>query len=181
VAVKLALIFVNSVTLGSNDYAPYHYDYIKLVQEKDILPFLRKQHMQFGNMISAIPEHKGNWAYASGKWSVKQVLQHIIDTERIFSFRLLALSRGEQQHIPGFEQDDYANAVDVTERSIKDLQQEFDAVRRSTISLVESLKPEYLERRGIVNGDPVLAGALPFILAGHVEHHIGVLTSKYDL
>jgi hypothetical protein len=181
VPAKLGFIFVNSVPFGSNDCAPYHYAYLNLVREEDILPYLRAQQTQFGDMISAISEVKGNWAYAPGKWSVKQVIQHVIDTERIFAFRLLALSRGEQQPIPGFEQNDYADAVDVTARSTDDLRHEFDTVRDATISLLESLHPTALEHRGIISGHPVLAGALPYILAGHVAHHVGVLTSKYGL
>lgn len=168
-------------SVENGDCAPFHLAYIRLVESQDLSAFLPAQQVRFSNMISNIPEDRGNEAYAPGKWTIKQVLQHVIDTERIFAYRLLALCRGEQQPIPGFEQDDYMAAVDVSGRSLDDQCREFDSVRSATITLMESLRPQDLQHRGTISESPVLAAALPYVLAGHVEHHIGVLISKYRL
>lgn len=163
------------------DCAPYHYDYVMLVRDKNINTFLHEQKEAFTGLIAALPEEQGNYAYAPGKWTIKQVIQHVIDTERIFSFRLLALARGEHQHIPGFEQDDYAAAVDVTDRTLAQQRDEFDSVRRATQTLLSSLTPNDLAHRGTISGFSVAAKALPYILAGHVEHHVRILKERYGV
>ena len=170
---------MNSFLVERGDCAPYHYEYIQRVKDADISELLETQRDRFASMIASIPEERGNFAYAPGKWTIKQVLQHVIDTERIFAFRLLALARGETQPIPGFEQDEYAAAVDLTDRTLTAIHKEFITVRDASITLIESLTPEMLHHRGTISGYSVLAGALPYILTGHVEHHVAVLKSHY--
>lgn len=173
---------MNSFSVQAGDYAPFHAGYVRLMQdEKDITAKLEAQKKEFLEYISSLSDDDGNHTYAPAKWTIKQVIQHIIDAERIFAFRLLAMSRGEQQPIPGFDQDDYANAVDVTHRSLKDLHQEFSTVRDATLSLVNALQPDQLTRTGIVGGYPLTARAVPFILAGHLEHHLVVLRDRYGV
>lgn len=147
----------------------------------DIVEALDRQRDTFADFISSIPEEKADYAYEPGKWTVKQVIQHIVDAERIFAFRLLAMSRGEKQPIPGFEQDDYAAAVDVSDRNLKDQRREFESARDATLTLVHSISPKESERQGIVSGYPLTARALPFIMVGHIEHHVRVLKDLYDL
>ena len=165
--------------LHPGDYAPYHAVYVDLMKDQDVQAALHRQRDTFSQLIASIPEEKANYAYAPGKWTIGQVLQHVIDTERIFTFRLLALSRGEQQPIPGFEQDDYVAAIDVSGRSLADQRKEFLSVRDAALTLVDSISQEQGERRGNVSGHPVLAGALPAIMAGHVEHHTRILKDQY--
>ena len=162
-------------------YAPFHEGYVQLMKDQDVVDILHRQRKSFAELISSIPDEKADSAYGPGKWTVKQVIQHVIDTERIFAFRLLAMSRGEQQPIPGFEQDDYVKAVDVSGRGLQDQRKEFETVRDATLTLVHSISPEEAVRHGIVSGYPLTARALPFIMAGHVEHHIRVLKEKYGL
>jgi hypothetical protein len=109
------------------------------------------------------------------------MIQHVIDTERVFAFRLLAMSRGEQQPIPGFEQDEYASAIDVSGRSFEDQRREFLSVRDATMTLVTSIDETQAARQGTVSGHPLRARAIPFIIAGHLMHHVGILHSKYGL
>lgn len=163
------------------DCAPYHFAYVQRVRDKNITDFLHAQKAVFSDMIAALPEAQGNFAYAPGKWTIKQVIQHVIDTERIFAFRLLALARGEQQPIPGFEQEEYAAAVDVSGRTLKQQRDEFDAVRMATQTLMDSLTEKDLAHRGTISGFPVAAKALPYILAGHVEHHLHILKDRYGV
>jgi len=163
------------------DYAAYHEGYVQLMKDQDVLKVLQRQRNTLSDLISAIPEEKARYAYAPGKWTVSQLLQHVIDTERIFTFRLLALCRGEQQPIPGFEQDDYANTVDVSGRSLEDQRKEFESVRDAALTLVHSISSAEGERRGTVSGYPLVARALPVLMAGHVEHHVRILKDRYGV
>lgn len=163
------------------DYAPFHNGYVQLTKDLDIVATLHRQRNIFADFVSSIPDDKGDSTYAPDKWTVKQVIQHIIDAERIFAFRLLAMSRGEKQPIPGFEQEDYAAAVDVSGRSLKDQREEFESVRDATLTLIHSISPEEADRRGTVSGYPLTARALPFIMTGHVEHHLQILKDRYGL
>jgi hypothetical protein len=168
-------------TVHPGDYAPFHDDYVQLTKDKDIVPFLEQQGRDFVALLSSIPDTMEDYSYASGKWTVRQLVQHVIDTERIFAFRLLAMCRGEQQPIPGFEQEDYAAAVDVSGRSFNDQCREFESVRNATLTLVYSVSETESARKGTVSGHPLAARALPFIIAGHVEHHLNILKSRYSL
>lgn len=167
--------------VGPEDCSPSHYEYVLLVRDKNITAFLQSQGEHFSQWISGIPESKGDYAYGEGKWTVKQAIQHIIDTERVFTYRLLALSRGEQQPIPGFEQDDYAQMATAAHRTLGDQRKDFDAVRNATLSLMASLTPADLKRTGTVSGHPATARALPYIMAGHIEHHMKVFRERYHL
>jgi uncharacterized damage-inducible protein DinB len=168
-------------TVQPGDYAPFHAGYVELVKDQDIVDYIRRQGEIVATFLDRLTEEQGNFAYAPGKWTVKEVIQHVIDAERIFAFRMLAMSRGEQQPIPGFDQDAYAAAVDVTGRTVKDLREEFISVRKATYTLLQSLHKEALERRGTVSSHPLAAGAVPYILAGHLEHHLRCLRDLYGL
>ena len=163
------------------DCAPFHEGYVSLVKDEEIMDYLHQQGDAFAEFLATLPKDKEDFAYADGKWTVKQLVQHVIDTERIFAFRLLAVSRGEQQPIPGFEQEDYADAVDVSGRSFEDQRKEFLSARDATLTLVNSISPDEAARRGTVSGHPLAARAVPYIIAGHLEHHLRVLHTKYGL
>lgn len=173
---------MTSYTIQSGDYAPFHHGYVELMRHQpDILQALRQQRNIFLELISSVPEARGNDTYAAGKWTFKQVFQHVIDTERVFTFRLLAMSRAEKQAIPGFEQDEYMAALDLSGRTVAAQRKEFETVRDAALTLVESVSAEEASRHGTVSGYPLAAGAVPYIMAGHAEHHIRILRERYGL
>ncbi len=162
------------------DYAPYYEIYIRLV-EADVVTTLEEQIISTIELFNSIPEDKGSYAYEEGKWTIKEVLGHMIDTERIMAYRALAFARGEKQPIPGFEQDDYVNNANFNQRTLKDLINEFKAVRESNIILFRSFTEEMLNRKGTASGNEITVLALLFIIAGHEKHHINILREKYGV
>lgn len=161
------------------DYSPYYQDYIDSVVEDDALKFLREQLKAITDFFNSIPEEKGKLSYAKGKWTVKEVIGHIIDTERIMAYRALCIARGEKQPLPGFDQDSYVANAKSNSRKISELVDEFRKVRESNIVLFYSLDEDSFNNRGVVNGKEVTVKALLFIVAGHCAHHINVLKEKY--
>lgn len=160
------------------DYAPYYDRYISLIND-DVISVLEKQITSTVSLLNSVSEEKADYAYAEGKWTIKEVVGHMIDTERIMAFRALAIARGEKQPIPGFEQDDYVNAANFNRLSIKDLTEEFEAVRKSNIFLFKSFDEIDLNKRGIASGNEITVLALIFIIAGHELHHLKILKEKY--
>jgi len=161
------------------DYNPYYDRYISLLGDDDIIVVLKEQIKTSENFLKTFTEEQGNYAYANGKWTVKEVLGHIIDTERIMAFRALAFARNEKQSLPGFEQDDYVAESNFNKRSIVDMINEFRTVRESNINLFKSFDSEMLSRRGTASGSEVTVLALIYIIAGHEKHHIKILKEKY--
>ena len=157
----------------------YYYTYIDQVPDEPILNVLRSQELHFMPFLLKIPEEKGNHRYEEGKWSIKEVIQHINDTERIFCFRGLALSRNEKNPIPGFEQDDYVAAVDLSNRSIQSLAAEFLSIRKASLSFYKSLDDEMSVRSGTASGFPMSVRSTAYIIAGHLAHHQDVLLDRY--
>jgi len=142
---------------------------------------LINQNLSSVKLLSSIKEEKGNFAYAEGKWTIKQVIGHVIDTERIMVFRALCFARGEKQPIPGFEQNGYVKEANFNERTIKDLISEFKVVRKSNLYLFKSFSEAMLNRRGVAGGNEITVLALLFIIAGHEKHHIKILKEKYGI
>jgi hypothetical protein len=161
------------------EYAPYYERYIALVQGEDILSTLDQQRRQTMLLLSGRDEEDGNYRYAPDKWSAKEVLGHVCDTERIFAYRALRISRGDSTPLAGFEQDDYVRNGPFGNLSISDLVEEFIAVRRATISLLRNLDEAAWMRRGIANNNEVTVRALAYIIAGHELHHRRILEEKY--
>lgn len=121
----------------------------------------------------------GDKIYAPGKWTIKDILQHVIDTERIFCYRALAFARGEKQHLPGYEEDDYAKAADAGERTIESLVEELIASHRSTLALFKSFSPAMMERQGMGFKGEYSVASIGFILPGHQRWHFNVIREKY--
>ena len=163
----------------SNEYAPYYEKYVSLIANDDIVGVLEAQRVQMAQLLSARSEREGNFRYAPGKWSVKEVIGHICDAERVFSYRLLRIGRGDETPLPGFEQDDYIGTGAFNERTLADLAAEFAAVRAATIALAQSLPEAGWTRRGTASDNPVTARALAYIIAGHQLHHQNILSEKY--
>ena len=163
------------------DFAPYYKGYIEQVKGDDIVNVLEEQLNTATKFFNSIPEGKGNYAYAEGKWSVKELLGHVIDCERVFAYRALCIARGEKQSLPGLEQDDYVKEAAFNKRTLKDLADEFSFVRKSNLVLFKSFSERELDKRGIASKNEVTVRAILFIIAGHCTHHIKVLKEKYGV
>lgn len=163
----------------SGEYAPYYEEYIALVPGNDIVGVLEAQRKQMMQLFAARSERDGNFRYAPEKWTVKEVLGHVTDTERIFVYRALRIARGDQTPLSGFEQDDYVRAGAFGERTLADLAEELAHVRSATVALFRSLDQDAWLRRGVANKNEVSVRALAFIVAGHELHHRHILEERY--
>lgn len=161
------------------EYATYYDRYIALVKGEDILNILDQQRRQTMLLLSGRDEEDGNFRYAPGKWSAKEVLGHLCDTERIFAYRALRIARGDSTPLAGFEQDDYVRNGPFATRPMSDLVEEFIAVRRATLSLLRSLDEAAWMRRGVASNNEVTVRALAYMIAGHELHHRNILETKY--
>jgi len=161
------------------EYAPYYDRYISLVPGSDVLAALEDQRRQMLLLLSGRTESDGDIRYAPEKWSLKEVLGHISDTERIMSYRALRISRGDATPLEGFEQDDYVRNGPFARRPLADLIEDYIAVRRATISLFRNLDEAAWTRRGVASKNEVTVRALAFIIAGHELHHRKILEEKY--
>jgi uncharacterized damage-inducible protein DinB len=161
------------------EYAPYYERYVSLVQGDDILNALDHQRRETMLLLSGRDDDDGDFRYAAGKWSAKEVLGHVCDTERIFAYRALRIARADATPIEGFEQDDYVRNGPFAQRPLADLIEDFIAVRRATLSLLRNLDEAAWSRRGSANKNEVSVRALAYIIAGHELHHRGILEEKY--
>jgi len=161
------------------EYAPYYHKYISLVAEDEILKTLSQQLDETLALLGGISEDKGNYRYAPDKWSIKQLVGHLIDAERIFSYRALRFARNDNTPIEGFDQDEFVRGGSFDDISLSELASEFEHVRRASLSLFKHLGDEAWKRTGKANDDEVSVRALAYIMAGHELHHVGVLRTKY--
>ncbi|MDQ8005103.1 MAG: DinB family protein [Pedobacter sp.] len=159
------------------DYPQWYKGYIDLV-DGDVLQILETQAENFAAFVQQHVD-KADYAYAPGKWTIKEMFGHIIDTERIMVFRLTSFARAEKSALPGFNEDDYVTNAHFKDRSLVSLCEEFVLLRKSNMYLLSSLNDEELDRSGIANGNPISVRALVFILAGHVMHHKNVIIERY--
>jgi uncharacterized damage-inducible protein DinB len=161
------------------EYAAFYETYVSLIPGKDILATLEAQRLQMMQLFAGRSERDGNFRYAQGKWTVKEVLGHVIDAERIFTYRALRFARADQKPLQGFEQDDYVRVAGSNERTLGDLTEEFALVRGASVALFGSLREEAWERRGVASNNEVTVRALAYITAGHELHHRRVLEERY--
>ncbi len=161
------------------EYSDYHEKYISLIAGDDVLGALEQQRRDMILLLSGRSEQEGEIRYAPGKWTAKEVLGHINDTERIFAYRALRISRADQTPIEGFEHDDYIRNGPFAQCSLSSLVEDFIAVRRATISLFRNLTEEAWLRTGVANKNVVSVRAMAFIAAGHELHHQRILRQKY--
>ena len=161
------------------EFAPYYERYISLVPGTDILGTLDSQRRQMLLLLSGCDESEGDLRYAPDKWSVKELLGHVCDTERIFAYRALRISRADRTPIEGFEQDDYVRNGPFANRPLAEVIGDYIAVRRATITLFRDLDEAAWTRRGIANKNEVSVRALAYITAGHEVHHRRILEEKY--
>ncbi|MFY9743067.1 MAG: DinB family protein [Candidatus Sulfotelmatobacter sp.] len=173
---------ISSLTIARpepSEYAPHYERYIALVDGEDILSVLEQQRRQTMLLLSGRNEDDGNIRYAPDKWSAKEVLGHLCDTERIFAYRALRISRGDGTPLPGFEQDDYVRNGPFANSTLSSLVEEFIAVRRATLSLLRNLDEAAWMRRGVASNNQVTVRALAYMIAGHELHHRRILEEKY--
>jgi len=165
----------------ATEYAPFYAGYVARVPEVDIVSVLRDSGGEITGALAAIPETRGGFRYAPEKWSVREVIGHLIDAERIFGYRALRLARADATPLPGFEENDYVRSGGSDARTVADLVDELRAVREATVRLFGSFPDDAWGRRGIVNGREVSVRALAFITAGHARHHLQILRERYSV
>jgi uncharacterized damage-inducible protein DinB len=163
----------------ASEYAPFYEKYIAMVPDGEIEETLEAQLRETRLLLGSLSEAGAEFRYAEGKWSVKEVLGHISDTERIFAYRMLRIARADQTPLAGFEQDDYVKTGNFPARPLVELLEEFTAVRRASIVLLHSFDAAAWLRRGVANQKEVSVRALAYILAGHERHHRQVLQERY--
>lgn len=166
---------------AEGEYAPFYAGYIAKSPAGDLTAHLAAQRDETRRMLGGLDDSTAGHRYEPGKWSIKEVIGHLIDSERVIAYRLLRIARGDSTPLPGFDQDAYVPMGRFDRRSMQDLLEEFSAVRDATIRLLRSLDREALDRRGIANGNPISAKAIVFIIAGHERHHVEVLQERYGL
>ncbi len=161
------------------DYNPYFEQYINLVEGDDILKILFEQNKKYIKLLKTISEHKANFSYADNKWTIKEVIGHLLDAERIFAYRALCLARGEKKSLPGYDHNDYVITGNFNSRVIVDIIIEFKHLRESSLLLFKGFTKEMLVKKGVANEATVTVLSLLFIIAGHEKHHFNVLEEKY--
>ena len=161
------------------EYAPDYQAYVNQVSETDILPVLRSQMDDLDVLLERVAPEKETYAYAEGKWSIRQIVGHLIDGERVFGYRAFCLARSEQQNLPGFDQDDYLQTAPYNHIELEDLLSELRLIRLGNIAMFRTLDEEAWNRIGTANQNQITVRAIAFIMAGHVRHHMSVLRERY--
>lgn len=169
------------LSLETTEYASFYQPYMTAIAAsgKGILENLQDSHDELLSLLQSSPEEKQLYAYAEGKWTIKEVLQHIIDTERIFAYRALRIARKDKTPLAGFEQNEYVENCNADYRNFSEMLEEFSLTRRSTQLLFKSFTDDMLLQEGEMSGSKVTVRALGFICAGHVKHHVTILKERY--
>lgn len=162
-----------------NEYYHYYETYVSLVNETDIVAVFEDQLSELNELFGGISEEKSRFAYAEGKWTIKELVGHLIDGERMFGYRALRISRGDETPIEGFEQNLYTENAPFNDYKFSDLAREFELVRKSSVSFFKHLKETDWTRMGTASGNPVSVRALAYIMIGHVRHHINIMRDRY--
>jgi uncharacterized damage-inducible protein DinB len=165
--------------LNLDTIPPFYKGYVKLVEHPDILQALRISGYRAMELVHSIPETKSDFRYAPGKWSIRQVLCHMLDAERIFCYRALRFARNDQTPLAGFDENTYAAYLNAESRSFAQIGDEMQHLRVSTIDLFQSFTEEMLKRKGTANNNELSVGALGIIIAGHETHHGKVIRERY--
>ena len=161
----------------THEYPVWYEPYISLV-DQDVMRILKKQATDFPDFLKGLSK-KGDYAYAPGKWTIKQMVGHIIDSERVFSYRLTCFARGEIHGLPGFDENEYVDNAHFQDRTLSSLAEEFNLLRSANLFLFKSLTEKELNRSGIASERQITVRALLFVIAGHLMHHIQVIKDRY--
>ena len=162
-----------------NEYAPHYETYIGKVPDRDIFDLLSQQIKTVQDVFKNISEEKSLFGYAQGKWTIKQLLGHVNDVERIFAYRALRFSRNDKTALPGFEQDEFINQSNFNNVKLSDLVDEFVKMRESNIAMFKNFSEEMWTRRGTASKNEMSTRAVPYVLFGHAQHHLDILKERY--
>jgi len=162
-----------------DEYADYYGKYIAYVQTDDPLKELRKSKEKLMKFISKLSKKELKHRYAEGKWSIKEILVHLVDAERIWGYRALRVARNDKTPLPGWEENDYAPASKADDRKIKSILREFETVRNASVALFEGFEEEMLMRTGTASNHPISVRALAYVMMGHQLHHVSVIKERY--
>lgn len=165
----------------SSQFAPFYAGYVAMVPDGDVISLLRSGGAELDTALRTIPESRGGFRYAEGKWSIREMLGHLIDAERIFTYRALRIARGDAKPLLGFEENDYVRTAESDSRTIADLADELRIVRESTVRMFASLPDAAWPRRGVANGAEITALAIAWITVGHAKHHLRMLRERYGI
>ena len=165
----------------SSEYATYYGKYIDLVPGEDAFSVLRDQIHETMRMLQNVSEARASFRYAPGKWSIKEVVGHMCDTERVMAYRALRMARADTTALASFEQDDYVKAANFDRRSLQSLAAEFQCIRAASLAFFDSLDDIALQRTGTASNFPFSVRSLAYVIAGHERHHVGVLEERYQL
>jgi hypothetical protein len=164
---------------SSSEYAHYYGDYVSHVPKENVIETLKAQMHEIYTFINSIPGDKAFHSYEDGKWTVKQTIGHIVETERVFAYRALAFSRRDPSPLPSMDQDDYVKYSNYNSRTISNLANEYLAVRISSIHLFQNMTKEMISLKGKASGSEFSVRSIPFIIAGHELHHLELIKEKY--
>ena len=164
---------------SESEYPKYYLPYVQLVPEGDLVEILKENLEKVTALVEGIFEEDGLFRYAENKWSIKEVLGHITDTERIMSYRLMRVGRGDQTELPGFDENVYVQGAKSNQLPMKSLLEDFIATRNATISLVKNMPEEAWTNKGFANNSEITTRAIAYIIAGHENHHRNIITDRY--
>lgn len=170
---------MKSSSLQSNEYAVFYKPYIEALGDVILLDELELSSNHFIDFLKSIPSDRHEFRYAEGKWTIKDIVLHLIDAERIFTYRALRIARKDQTPLPGFEENDYVESAFANGRTMSDLVEEFIIVRQATRSLFQTFSAEQLQFMGTASEKPVSVRAIGFIILGHQKHHLRIIKERY--
>lgn len=172
-------VFMSKIQLMSDEYNPYYQPYIDEVSDLELLQVLEYNQDSLISFIKSIPEDKLHYRYADGKWTIKEIILHLIDTERVFAYRALCIARNDKSQLPGFDQDAFVVYSNANDRTIDSLLLEYQDVRKATLSLFATFDDKTLATKGTANNNVLSVRAAAFIIAGHEKHHLQIIKDRY--
>lgn len=164
---------------AAGEYNKFYQNYIDLVPEGNILEIMEKQKDKFLEFLVNIPESKAKYRYEANKWTIKEVIAHLVDNEIIFNYRAFRISRGDKSKLAGYEQDDYIKNVNLSKFTLSDIVEQFFNMRTASISMFKTITGKMWDNKGIASGNTISVKACAYIMVGHVIHHMKILNSKY--
>lgn len=164
-----------------SEFPAYYHRYVEFLGDVDLLDTLKDQNVRVMQLTRSMTDEQALHRYAEGKWSIKEVIGHLIDCERVFAYRAMSFARGESQPLPGFDENAYVAIASFDQRPLANLVEEFVSVRIATLMLLESMTTLELLRTGTANGNPITVRAIMWIIAGHTQHHWQILEERYGV
>jgi hypothetical protein len=165
---------------GADEYDPAFAGYVaRLEDDESVVAVLSDQINEVTSLSEGAPERRGDYRYAPGKWSIKEVIGHLSDTERVFSYRALRIGRGDATALPGFDDQSYVSRMHAEDLSLAGVAQDWQAVRTATLTLFRNFPAAAWQRRGTASGHPISVRALAYVIAGHTRHHLEVIDARY--